>query len=172
MAGLQAQCFARLDVPSLHHALPRHRHRPPTRTDRGPARALVGTWLILPRDHERAGGRASERAGRARARGHAGASDPDRPCTISNVIEPYGRSSWYIDTGHKALCPVSLARLKPGILRRNGRVQAYYGRSTGTLVHSRARGRALHYSFPPSLRITTLGASLTLRTGVLIPLAR
>ena len=31
-----------------------------------------------------------------------------------------------------------------GILRSNGQVRAYYGRSTGTLVHSRARGRAAH----------------------------
>eukprot|EP01043_Picozoa_sp_COSAG02_P002134 COSAG02_NODE_48_length_45421_cov_103.222100_27_plen_202_part_00 len=60
-----------------------------------------------------------------------------------------------------SLCPVSLARLKPGILRRNGRVRAYYG---STLY------KYINYSFPSSRRITTVGASLTTRRrGVCSP---
>ena len=60
------------------------------------------------------------------------------------------------DTGHKALCPVSLTRLRPGILRRNGRVLAEI-RDPESRSENRNRRLDLksETGYPPLLLCTT-----------------
>ena len=65
-----------------------------------------------------------------------------------------------VDTGHKALCPVSLTRF----------IRAYLGVTVGSGHTMALLYEYINYSFPSILRITTLGSAITLDSTSVIAL--